>query len=86
MLLPVASDASSPRQKAVEPARAVRANVPPATPAIPPLPRQTAPAEARLLEVYRLIGQGQARQALDKAQALVQDVPNFQLADRKSVV
>ncbi|WP_298011935.1 L,D-transpeptidase family protein [uncultured Aquabacterium sp.] len=80
MLLPVASDASSPRQKAVEPARAVRANVPPATPAIPPLPRQTAPAEARLLEVYRLIGQGQARQALDKAQALVQDFPNFQLA------
>jgi len=37
-------------------------------------------AEARLLEVYRLIGQGLARQALAKAEALVQLHPNFQLA------
>lgn len=48
--------------------------------AAPPLPLQSAPAEARLLEVYRLIGSGQSRQALNKAQSLVQDVPNFQLA------
>lgn len=37
-------------------------------------------AEARLLDVYRLIGRGQGRQALEHAEALVRDVPNFQLA------
>jgi hypothetical protein len=36
--------------------------------------------EARLIEIYRLIGQARTREALDKAQALVRDVPNFQLA------
>ena len=37
-------------------------------------------AEARLIEVYRLIGAGQSREALRKAEGLVQDHPNFQLA------
>lgn len=37
-------------------------------------------AEGRLLEVYRLVGSGDAAQALEKARLLVQDVPNFQLA------
>jgi len=37
-------------------------------------------AEARLLDVYRLIGRGQGRQALEHAETLVRDVPNFQLA------
>lgn len=37
-------------------------------------------AELRLIEVYRLIGQAQGRQALAKAEALVRDHPNFQLA------
>lgn len=37
-------------------------------------------AEARLLDIYRLIGAGQGRLALKKAQSLVEDVPNFQLA------
>ena len=37
-------------------------------------------AETRLLEVYRLVSIGQARAALDKAQSLVNDHPNFQLA------
>ena len=37
-------------------------------------------AEARLLEVYRLIGQAAGRQALAKAESLVSDHPNFQLA------
>jgi len=37
-------------------------------------------AEARLIEVYRLIGQANGRQAMAKAQALVNDHPNFQLA------
>ena len=37
-------------------------------------------AEARLIEIYRLIGQSQSRQALAKAQSLVKDHPTFQLA------
>ena len=39
-----------------------------------------APAEARLLEIYRLVGAGQSKQALVKAEGLVKDIPNFQLA------
>lgn len=42
--------------------------------------QQSQPAEARLLEIYRLIGAGQGKLALKKAQKLVEDVPNFQLA------
>jgi L,D-transpeptidase YnhG len=37
-------------------------------------------AEARLIEVYKLIGNGQSREALNKAQALASDLPHFQLA------
>ncbi|WBY01590.1 L,D-transpeptidase [Ramlibacter tataouinensis] len=37
-------------------------------------------AEARLIEVYRLAGQGQSRLALARAEALVREHPNFQLA------
>ncbi len=37
-------------------------------------------AEARLIEIYQLIGQGDRRQALGLAEKLVQDHPNFQLA------
>lgn len=36
--------------------------------------------EARLIEVYKLIGQASSREALRKAEALVRDHPNFQLA------
>lgn len=36
--------------------------------------------EARLIDVYRLIGQGAMRDALLKAESLVKDHPNFQLA------
>ena len=36
--------------------------------------------EARLIEVYKLIGQASSREALRKAEALVKDHPNFQLA------
>lgn len=48
--------------------------------ALPALQAQSAPAEARLLEIYRLVGAGHTRQALNKAETLVRDVPNFQLA------
>jgi murein L,D-transpeptidase YafK len=37
-------------------------------------------AEARLIEVYRLAGAGHTREALQRAEALVRDHPNFQLA------
>lgn len=37
-------------------------------------------AEARLIEIYRLIGSANTRDALRKAEKLVADYPNFQLA------
>ena len=37
-------------------------------------------AEARLIEIYRLLSQGLHRQALEKAELLVRDHPNFHLA------
>ncbi|WP_442968757.1 L,D-transpeptidase family protein [Ramlibacter sp.] len=37
-------------------------------------------AEARLIEIYKLIGQAQTRTALARAEALVRDHPNFSLA------
>jgi murein L,D-transpeptidase YafK len=37
-------------------------------------------AEARLIEIYRLIGQAQTRAALARAETLVKDHPNFGLA------
>ena len=36
--------------------------------------------EARLIEVYKLIGQARSREAMARAEALVRDHPNFQLA------
>jgi murein L,D-transpeptidase YafK len=37
-------------------------------------------AETRLLEVYRLTGEGRGREALARAESLARDYPNFQLA------
>lgn len=37
-------------------------------------------AEARLIEIYKLIGQANPREAFRKAESLVKDHPNFQLA------
>jgi L,D-transpeptidase YnhG len=37
-------------------------------------------AEARLIEIYTLIGNGRSREALANATQLAQDLPNFQLA------
>ncbi|KQU79873.1 MULTISPECIES: L,D-transpeptidase family protein [unclassified Rhizobacter] len=44
------------------------------------LPSVPASPEARLIEVYQLIRDGDARTALARAEALTRDVPNFQLA------
>ena len=43
-------------------------------------PLRDGDAEARLIEVYKLVGQAATRQALSKAESLVNDHPNFQLA------
>jgi len=46
-----------------------------------PAPKnQDGVAEARLIEVYKLIGQARNREALAKADSLVEDFPHFQLA------
>lgn len=37
-------------------------------------------AESRLIEVYQLVARAESRQALEQAQSLVRDYPNFQLA------
>lgn len=37
-------------------------------------------AEARLIDIYRLVGTGKSREALGKAEQLARDYPNFQLA------
>lgn len=46
----------------------------------PPPVRRDGEAEARLIEIYKLVGQGEGRDALQKAEGLVRDHPNFQLA------
>jgi murein L,D-transpeptidase YafK len=50
--------------------------------AAPPAPAvaRDGEAEARLIEIYKLIGQAQTRTALGRAEALVRDHPNFSLA------
>jgi L,D-transpeptidase YnhG len=61
----------------------IAAPVAPRRAALPPLHKRVlrdGQAEARLIEIYRLIGQSQPREALDKAESLVNDHPNFQLA------
>jgi len=50
------------------------------TPKAPPAALVDGQAEASLLEVYQSIAQGQHRQALSAAEALVRAYPNFQLA------
>lgn len=47
-----------------------------------PVPRKPrdGEAEARLIEIYKLIGQANTRDALPRAESLVADHPNFQLA------
>jgi murein L,D-transpeptidase YafK len=48
--------------------------------AVPEVKDQDGVAEARLIEIYKLIGMAQNRQALAKADRLVADFPHFQLA------
>ena len=66
--------AALPAQGAPRKARAGSA------PAAPKAAARDGEAEARLIEVYRLIGGGHGRQALARAEALVRDHPTFGLA------
>jgi len=73
MLLGLAPSAQSITSHRTEKANAVRPT--------PAPPKDTdGVAEARLIEIYTLIGKAQNREALTKATALVEDQPNFQLA------
>lgn len=45
-----------------------------------PAARRDGEAEARLIEIYKLVGKGETRDALQKSEGLVRDHPNFQLA------
>ncbi len=51
-----------------------------ATPSLAATPNPRASEEERLIEIYRLISQSKFREALPRAEALVRDRPNFQLA------
>ena len=59
------------------PAYAGSSSSPPPTPG---LSRGDSNSEQRLLEVFALMARGQSREALEKVEKLVQDHPNFQLA------
>src|SRR5690349_10289834 len=61
----------------------VRKHAPAARKAVAPAPQpavRDGETEARLIEIYKLIGQAQTRTALARAEALVKDHPNFSLA------
>ncbi|MDB5892074.1 MAG: hypothetical protein JWP47_2905 [Polaromonas sp.] len=68
-------------QKAVKPAKNLVKVSAPARQYVKPAPaHRDGETEARLIEIYRLIGQASTRVALAKAEKLVKDHPNFQLA------
>jgi len=51
-----------------------------AKPALPAVQSKEGVAEARLIEIYNLIGQGANREAFLKAEKLAEELPHFQLA------
>lgn len=57
-----------------------RSKAAPTAPAIPKKVIEAGLAEAGLIRVYELIGQGRSREALAKAEILVREYPSFQLA------
>jgi L,D-transpeptidase YnhG len=70
---------AAPPQKNANPKPSARSGAKAASAAQQPRIRD-GEAEARLIEIYRLIGQAQTRAALARAEALVRDHPNFSLA------
>ena len=55
-------------------------NTPASTEASPSATPEAGTAEARLIDIYNLIGRSRNQEALQKAGRLVADIPNFQLA------
>jgi murein L,D-transpeptidase YafK len=72
-------DKKKPATASAAGAAAGKRKAAPARPAVRPAVKD-GEAEARLIEVYKLAGQARGREALAKAERLVQDHPNFQLA------
>ncbi len=66
-----------PQRVPAKPAKAAPAPAPAPTPTVQ---NSDGLAEAKLIEIYRLIGVGHHREALARAEKLVQALPNFQLA------
>ena len=82
--LPVHAE-SSKRKKTADTSAAEKRKSKPRKAKVQPTPGSIArdrdgQAEARLIEIYRLIGQAKTRQALPLAERLVHEHPNFQLA------
>ena len=81
MALPALAESQAPHRAGAKPAAAKTQPV-----ATQPTARATVrqtregEAEARLIDIYKLIGQANTREALSKAENLVKDHPNFQLA------
>lgn len=63
------ANAPAAEKQSLVPSRASRASA-----------KREGEAEARLIEIYKLVGQASTREALHKAEGLVRDHPNFQLA------
>jgi len=85
LIAPFLALAASPARaetKARPPAKALAAKKRPIAPSAAsrtPVKRE-GEAEARLIEIYKLVGQASTREALRRAEGLVRDHPNFQLA------
>jgi lipoprotein-anchoring transpeptidase ErfK/SrfK len=77
LLAPAPADAAGKKRKPL--VRAAAATAAAGTAAASARPAGPG-AEARLIEVYRLIAAGQGRPALERAERLVRDYPNFRLA------
>lgn len=85
MLCGAPASAENAGKKSIQPgkpgaAAANRHAKSPARTAARPAVARDGEAEARLIEVYKLAGQSKGREALAKAERLVNDHPNFQLA------
>jgi len=78
MALSLLAAAALPAHAQGDKLRAVGKNA--RTAPVRPTPLVDGQAEKRLMEVYRLTGEGKGREALTKAESLVRDHPNFQLA------
>ncbi|MDA8521374.1 L,D-transpeptidase family protein [Acidovorax sp. NCPPB 4044] len=76
-MVPTGAHAQGDKERAVARAKRSQSKAPARA---QPAPLRDGQAEQRLMEVYRLTGEGRGREALAKAESLVRDYPHFQLA------